>query len=71
MDAASACGFFDLILGLFVEADTDDAGKLIGELKMHAMFNTFTHRLHRPVLDEAHKVGFPNSTIYLSPESSI
>ncbi|EKM56159.1 uncharacterized protein PHACADRAFT_209647 [Phanerochaete carnosa HHB-10118-sp] len=29
MDASSACGFFDLILGLFVEADVNAAGKLV------------------------------------------
>ncbi|EKM56167.1 uncharacterized protein PHACADRAFT_184852 [Phanerochaete carnosa HHB-10118-sp] len=29
MDGSSACGFFDLILGLFIEADIDTAGKLI------------------------------------------
>ncbi|EKM56169.1 uncharacterized protein PHACADRAFT_209653 [Phanerochaete carnosa HHB-10118-sp] len=29
MDGSSACGFFDLILGLFVEADVDAAGKLV------------------------------------------
>ena len=30
MDGASACGFFDLILGLFIEADIGGSGKLIG-----------------------------------------
>lgn len=29
MDGSSACEFFDLILGLFIEADVDAAGKLI------------------------------------------
>ncbi|GJE88159.1 hypothetical protein PsYK624_042420 [Phanerochaete sordida] len=29
MDASSACGFFDMILGLFVEADLNAAGKLV------------------------------------------
>ncbi|GJE88163.1 hypothetical protein PsYK624_042460 [Phanerochaete sordida] len=29
MDGSSACGFFDMILGLFVEADVNTAGKLI------------------------------------------
>ena len=29
MDSSSACGFFDLILGLFVQADVDGAGKIV------------------------------------------
>jgi DNA helicase HerA-like ATPase len=29
MDGSSACGFFDMILGLFVEADIGGAGKLV------------------------------------------
>ncbi|EIN14675.1 hypothetical protein PUNSTDRAFT_140908 [Punctularia strigosozonata HHB-11173 SS5] len=29
MDAASACGFFDMILGLFIEADVRASGKII------------------------------------------
>jgi hypothetical protein len=29
MDGSSACGFFDIILGLFVEADIQASGKLI------------------------------------------
>ena len=29
MDSASACGFFDIILGLFIEADIP-TGKLVG-----------------------------------------
>ncbi|GJE88158.1 hypothetical protein PsYK624_042410 [Phanerochaete sordida] len=29
MDGSSACGFFDLILGLFIEADVKAAGKLV------------------------------------------
>ncbi|THG98002.1 hypothetical protein EW026_g4118 [Hermanssonia centrifuga] len=29
MDGSSACGFFDLILGLFVEADVNASGKLV------------------------------------------
>lgn len=31
MDASSACGFFDIILGLFLEADVK-TGKLVGAL---------------------------------------
>lgn len=30
MDASSACGFFDMILGLFIEANIP-SGKIIGE----------------------------------------
>lgn len=30
MDGSSACGFFDLILGLFVEAEVS-TGKLVGK----------------------------------------
>jgi hypothetical protein len=29
MDGSSACGFFDIILGLFVEADIRGSGKLV------------------------------------------
>lgn len=32
MDPSSACGFFDIILGLFLEAKVD-TGKLIGVLQ--------------------------------------
>ena len=39
MDASSACGFFDLILGLFVEADVNAAGKLVGESCPTEQFN--------------------------------
>ncbi|EIN14673.1 hypothetical protein PUNSTDRAFT_130298 [Punctularia strigosozonata HHB-11173 SS5] len=35
MDASSACGFFDTILGLFIEADIAAAGKLIVLNKAH------------------------------------
>jgi hypothetical protein len=31
MDGSSACGIFDIILGLFVEAGIDTSGKLVGE----------------------------------------
>lgn len=41
MDGTSACGFFDLILGLFVEADIEVAGKLIGKY-LH-----YTHVIQR------------------------
>jgi hypothetical protein len=30
MDGSSACGFFDIILGLFIEADVSASGKLVG-----------------------------------------
>lgn len=30
MDGTSACGFFDMILGLFIEADVNTAGKIVG-----------------------------------------
>lgn len=48
MDSTSACGFFDLILGLFVEADVDVSGKLIGKcshdtdarLKSHLLYSS-------------------------------
>jgi hypothetical protein len=53
MDGSSACGFFDIILGLFVEADIQGSGKIVGRSCAHlgsvsADVNT--------VLDEAHKV---------------
>jgi hypothetical protein len=31
MDPSSACSFFDIILGLFVESDTTARAKLVGE----------------------------------------
>lgn len=34
MDGSSACGFFDMILGLFVEAKTDASGKIVGMLSL-------------------------------------
>ena len=56
MDGASACGFFDLILGLFVEADIDTAGKLIGEDPYTHNYPSGYSRTPSSVLDEAHKV---------------
>ena len=35
MDASSACGFFDIILGLFIQANTTSVGKLIGRRRHH------------------------------------
>jgi hypothetical protein len=31
MDSTSACGFFDIILGLFIEANTGTSGKIVGK----------------------------------------
>jgi len=39
MDGASACGFFDLILGLFIEADIGGSGKLIGLYNSHSFIS--------------------------------
>jgi hypothetical protein len=35
MDGSSACGFFDIILGLFVEADIQGSGKIVGKFCPH------------------------------------
>lgn len=55
MDASSACGFFDMLLGLFVEADIGTTGKLIGESLMFVNFqcmrmliNCFCQSLMKP-----------------------
>ena len=32
MDGSSACGFFDMILGLFIETDIGTSGKMVGKL---------------------------------------
>ena len=32
MDGSSACGFFDMILGLFIEAEIGVSGKIVGKL---------------------------------------
>jgi hypothetical protein len=53
MDGSSACGFFDIILGLFVEADIQGSGKIVGMSCPHlGSTSTDVHI----VLDEAHKV---------------
>lgn len=38
MDGSSACGFFDLILGLFIEANIDGAGKVVGESFLNSIY---------------------------------
>ena len=59
MDGASACGFFDLILGLFIEADIGGSGKLIGSYQL-SLINIFPLiGVRHVVLDEAHKVSRP------------
>jgi hypothetical protein len=42
MDGSSACGFFDIILGLFVEANIDATGKLVGKRSL-SVFTTGTY----------------------------
>lgn len=57
MDGESACGFFDLLLSLFIEADIGGTGKLVGErLEHEEIFGLPSFLLL--VLDEAHKVWF-------------
>lgn len=45
MDASSACGFFDLILGLFMEADIKESGKVVGMCVSNNYFSTFSKYL--------------------------
>lgn len=56
MDARSACGFFDFILGLFVEGDPAAAAKLIGIVIDFCAQVIWLMDLSFSVLDEAHKV---------------
>jgi hypothetical protein len=53
MDGSSACGFFDIILGLFVEADIQGSGKIVGMSFPHLGSSLVDVDI---VLDEAHKV---------------
>ena len=56
MDGSSACGFFDIILGLFVEAEVG-TGKLVGEsLSCLLADSNYLILFAYAVLDEAHKV---------------
>ena len=55
MDGSSACGFFDLILGLFIEADVRGSGKVVGKL-FHLLLSSICSNMYTTVLDEAHKV---------------
>jgi hypothetical protein len=57
MDAVSACGFFDLILGLFVEAEAGGIGKLVGKFILLLEVFRRNTKTRVPVLDEAHKVS--------------
>jgi hypothetical protein len=54
MDASSACSFFEIILGLFIEARTGSPAKLVGRSSAYVISAIPDPRL--PVLDEAHKV---------------
>ena len=62
MDDSSACGFFDLILGLFVEADVNTNGKLIGKFALLVAIIYVIIANPFAVLDEAHKVSLGDNT---------
>lgn len=61
IDPFSACGFFDIIIGLFVEAEVS-TGKIIGLLRYSSDAAQSTNQACS-VLDEAHKV-MPKSSSY-------
>ncbi|EIN04825.1 hypothetical protein PUNSTDRAFT_138025 [Punctularia strigosozonata HHB-11173 SS5] len=52
MDAGSACGFFDMILGLFIEADVRASGKIVvlDEAHKYLTENTSSSRLTESLL---------------------
>jgi hypothetical protein len=56
MDGSSACGFFDMILGMFIEADLAIAGKLVGDCPLPPTVDDCLTNFS--VLDEAHKVCY-------------
>jgi hypothetical protein len=54
MDASLASGFFDIILGLFIQAKMVASDRLVGRFSIR--FEVLLATEYLPVLDEAHKV---------------
>lgn len=63
MDSSSACGFFDIILGLFIETPNDASGKIVGMCIHYPIYDFVLLIFAYEVLDEAHKVRYYSSLL--------